>query len=324
MGEVEVHFKRKRTMNGNPTKQRLKIDDISDEEESQSPSVTVQPTNLRLKNNPLFVCSRKTSKEEATSVQSFKYLSDRRIIPHGPADQGATLQFELETEEEKRAARLKKEDPLPTEVEDRDGRIMKVYRGMGSTQAYHTESQQVPKALRSGPARPTNTNLRAVTPIDYQPDICKDYKETGFCGYGDNCIYMHDRGDYKSGWQIERDWNEAQKSKRKFGEQEDFTVKPDGEEIEDDLPFACSICRGDFIDPVVTRCGHYYCEKCALEKWKKGTRCFLCGENTKGIFNSAPKLIARLKKMKKLQRTEREPCSSEENDDNENPDGIIS
>lgn len=23
---------------------------------------------------------------------------------------------------------------------------------------------------------------------DYQPDICKDYKETGFCGFGGECL----------------------------------------------------------------------------------------------------------------------------------------
>jgi hypothetical protein len=39
--------------------------------------------------------------------------------------------------------------------------------------------------------------------FDYQPDICKDYKETGFCSYGDSCKFMHDRGDYKSGWELE-------------------------------------------------------------------------------------------------------------------------
>lgn len=46
--------------------------------------------------------------------------------------------------------------------------------------------------------------LRATSRFDYQPDICKDYKETGFCGYGDNCKFLHDRGDYKSGWQMEK------------------------------------------------------------------------------------------------------------------------
>lgn len=29
-----------------------------------------------------------------------------------------------------------------------------------------------------------------------QPDICKDYKETGFCGFGDSCKFLHDRSDY--------------------------------------------------------------------------------------------------------------------------------
>ena len=24
----------------------------------------------------------------------------------------------------------------------------------------------------------------------------KDYKQTGYCGYGDACKFMHDRGDY--------------------------------------------------------------------------------------------------------------------------------
>ena len=26
---------------------------------------------------------------------------------------------------------------------------------------------------------------------------------SGFCGFGDSCKFMHDRGDYKHGWQLE-------------------------------------------------------------------------------------------------------------------------
>jgi len=40
---------------------------------------------------------------------------------------------------------------------------------------------------------------------DYAPDICKDYKLTGYCGFSDNSNFLHDRSDYKAGWQIERD-----------------------------------------------------------------------------------------------------------------------
>jgi len=37
--------------------------------------------------------------------------------------------------------------------------------------------------LRQGPIR-APAHLRATVRWDYQPDICKDYKETGFCGFG--------------------------------------------------------------------------------------------------------------------------------------------
>lgn len=46
--------------------------------------------------------------------------------------------------------------------------------------------------------------VRSSVRIDYQPDLCKDYKETGFCSYGDACKFLHDRGDYKSGWEMQR------------------------------------------------------------------------------------------------------------------------
>jgi RING finger protein 113A len=54
-----------------------------------------------------------------------------------------------------------------------------------------------------GPQR-VSQFVRTTIRVDYQPDICKDYKETGFCSYGDTCKFLHDRGDYKSGWEIDR------------------------------------------------------------------------------------------------------------------------
>ena len=60
-------------------------------------------------------------------------------------------------------------------------------------------------------------NIRNITRVDYQPDVCKDYRETGYCSFGDSCIFLHDRGDIKMSWQIEKEWeiaklkNEAKK-----------------------------------------------------------------------------------------------------------------
>jgi RING finger protein 113A len=92
--------------------------------------------------------------------------------------------------------------------------------------------------------------------FDYQPDVCKDYKETGYCGFGDSCKFMHDRGDYKTGWQLEQEWDDKQRAlakereNREFMEQHEVVEEQDSD---DDLPFACLICRKDFKSPIVTR-----------------------------------------------------------------------
>ena len=38
-----------------------------------------------------------------------------------------------------------------------------------------------------------------------------------------------------------------------------YEIKDSDEE--DELPFACFICRQPFNNPVVTKCKHYFCEK---------------------------------------------------------------
>lgn len=150
------------------------------------------------------------------------------------------------------------------------------------------------------------SHIRSTIRIDYQPDICKDYRDTGFCGYGDSCKFMHDRGDYKAGWQIEREWDEEQKRKQAAlarGETLDsdesggeYVIESDG----DDLPFACFICREPFETPVETQCKHYFCQACALDRYRKDSKCAACGKQTYGVFNVATKLndmIARRKRQ---------------------------
>ena len=156
--------------------------------------------------------------------------------------------------------------------------------------------------------------MRTTARFDYQPDICKDYKETGFCGFGDTCIYLHDRGDTKTGWQMELEYEEKKKKdeERKSKEMEAFMnsmmcgeVKDgggtapssgagNGDEdgkragAEDGIPFACHLCRGPFADPVVTTCGHYFCEGCMLSRIREaGPGCPVCQKDTHGVLNHA-------------------------------------
>ncbi|CEP03581.1 unnamed protein product (mitochondrion) [Plasmodiophora brassicae] len=141
-------------------------------------------------------------------------------------------------------------------------------------------------------------NLRVITRVDYQPDICKDYKETGYCGYGDSCKFLHDRGDYKSGWQIDREWEAEQQALKARGgaaaDAENYEIH-DGDDDDDNLPFACAICREPFTDPVVTKCMHYFCQACALKRHAAvSTKCAVCKAQTMGIFNTATALVKKL------------------------------
>ncbi|KAI8137371.1 hypothetical protein BJV82DRAFT_635628 [Fennellomyces sp. T-0311] len=167
--------------------------------------------------------------------------------------------------------------------------------------------------MQVGPQR-APANVRVTARFDYQPDVCKDYKETGFCGYGDSCIFLHDRGDYKTGWQLEKEWEEAMKNKTQFGNSNPNQYAISDDSDEEELPFACLICREEFKHPVVTKCGHYFCEQCALDNYKKSPKCYACGAPTSGVFNTAKNMLERLRKKK--ERVDADKSDQEDGDDN--------
>lgn len=159
--------------------------------------------------------------------------------------------------------------------------------------------------------------IRTTSRFDYQPDICKDYKETGFCGYGDTCIYLHDRSNLKSGFALEQEWEEKKrKEKEEKEKQMDLFCKEvsDGVDdpsnghhrggddvgVEDDgLPFACHLCRDTFQEPVVTICNHYFCQSCILIRVQENNdpSCPICNQDTNGVFNFPTKLVNKRKKL---------------------------
>ncbi|PKI83552.1 N-terminal methionine N(alpha)-acetyltransferase NatE [Malassezia vespertilionis] len=164
------------------------------------------------------------------------------------------------------------------------------YRGMSSYSKYTEERDDGSSAKfkAKGPIR-APTNVRTITVVDYQPDVCKDYKETGYCGFGDTCKFLHDRSDYLAGWQMDSVEEAADARAGTFGQGLD-------EEVEEDVPFACLLCRQPFEEPVVTLCGHYFCAKCAIQRYTKTPKCFACGAKTHGLFNAASKILHRMNK----------------------------
>jgi len=185
------------------------------------------------------------------------------------------------------------------------------YKG---TTTYGSFIQKHPdrQAKTVGPVK-APTNVRAITVTDFAPDVCKDYKQTGFCGFGDSCKFLHAREDYKQGWQLDKEWERAGKSGSKPGAKPKDTDLDDEEKLLRDIPFKCIICKGDYKMPMVTKCGHYFCEKCCMTRYMKEKKkgCAQCGADTHGSFGVAKKLKALLEK-KKVREEEREAKEAEE------------
>ena len=70
------------------------------------------------------------------------------------------------------------------------------------------------------------------------------------------------------------------------------------------IPFKCIICKEDYKRPVVTRCNHYFCERCAMTRYMKEKKkgCANCGADTGGTFNVARKLNELLEKKRKREK----------------------
>ncbi|KAJ2966713.1 hypothetical protein NUW58_g10598 [Xylaria curta] len=176
------------------------------------------------------------------------------------------------------------------------------------------------------------TNIRTVTTTDFAPDVCKDYKQTGFCGFGDNCKFLHMREDYKQGWQLDRDWENVTKGKKNMGGKVVASANRDAKSDDVDdadeamlekIPFACILCKGPYKEPIVTRCGHYFCLPCALQQYRKDPGCAACGSGTNGVFNTAKTLKRLLEKKKARQERKRQAAieAGEEVPDDEEEQG---
>ena len=251
--------------------------------------------------------SNETNEENDSNDESFRvsYKSKKSGEREGPEDMGATSTVQTETDKALDAQTIF-ERSLEVNKELKGKEDDHIYRGINNYTQYVTK-KDTPQGnassgyVRKGPVRAPE-NIRSTVRWDYQPDLCKDYKETGYCGFGDSCIFLHDRSDYKSGWQLEMET--LNKDKANDEDLNKYVIQEDN-----DLPFKCLICRQSFDTPVVTKCKHYFCEKCALNHFKKSSRCYVCGNQTMGVFNTAKEIIKRLKVEN--------PCDATTDDNNE-------
>ena len=72
------------------------------------------------------------------------------------------------------------------------------------------------------------------------------------------------------------------------------------------IPFAYIIYQKSYTNPVVTKCKHYSCESCALQRYRKTPSCAACGVGTAGVFNGAKSLRKLLDKKRERAKKKKE------------------
>ena len=146
----------------------------------------------------------------------------------------------------------------------------------------------------TGKFGPQRVVLPASVTFDYQQDICKDYKDSGYCGFGDSCKFLHDRSGGDSGWKLDRQFQDqakraARENLLRFDRRAPCDEEGSAAEAEKvDTSQACGSCKRAWSECETagcrTTCGHYFCESCFLRE--SVATCKSCGKPTNGIFNA--------------------------------------
>lgn len=299
----------------------------SDDSYTSSEDESGHKIKRRKKNTGAVTVSSKNAASSIADHTTTKYTADRNTTIKSSNDATKTINWYDENATDALSTKnLLGSTRAAPSAEAADG----TYKGLANQSSFIQKNPNAPTRV-VGPVK-APTNIRTITVTDFAPDVCKDYKQTGFCGFGDNCKYLHAREDYKAGWQLDKEWENVTKGKKVIGGTKIASAnRGEGEEDSDDddarlenIPFACVICKDKYKDPVVTKCGHYFCESCALKRYRKDPSCAICGAGTGGVFNVAKNLKKLLdKKRERAARLRQkaidagEEVSEEEEEDGE-------
>lgn len=319
--------KSKSTLRKRPATPPPTTSDTDSSEYSSTEDESGRQIKRRRKNKGVVGASSIISKPPETleDLDAVKFAADRSATIESTND--ATKQSNWYDEADKDALSAKsllgttRAKPLPSS--ETDGNGAGTYKGAAGYQSFIQRNPNAP-SRQIGPVK-APTNIRTITVTDFAPDVCKDYKQTGFCGFGDTCKFLHAREDYKQGWELDRDWEIGTKGKKSggqtvasannrsaaVGKKEDENEDAEDEAALEKIPFACIICKKPYKNPIVTKCSHYFCEDCALARYRKNPACAACGAGTGGVFNGAKGLKKLLDRKRERARRRKEAQKEE-------------
>lgn len=261
---------------------------------------------LKTKENILSIIETNEKQEEETILQKKRRKDEKKKkenqisqvnIKETNEKAKTTSESEEEDEEEDEIEKVKRQIKMEKKGEEGEEGEDKEYKGRNYYKRHINKSEidmNNHKYLGNlGPMK-ANTTIKASSQIDYSRGICKDYKVSGVCGYGDGCIFLHDRTEYKSSYEIDIELKrkEILKKKREIeglsfalssNNNKDSIVNMEDNENKKEV---CRICSKRYINPVETICKHVFCEGCALRNYSKSKKCFVCNKDVNGIFNS--------------------------------------
>ena len=137
-------------------------------------STVVHPTR-KIHGNLLSAGTKRTAsqrRDDDTGAEEVeKDGPDVKWTAEGSHINAALEILEGDEAEEMLAKKRKKENSDDEDIPD-DG----LYRGQKAYQSHIKKSKEIPKSMRVGPQRASGSTIRTVTIVDYQPDVCKDYK----------------------------------------------------------------------------------------------------------------------------------------------------
>ena len=173
---VPFFKKKKGTRPATARRRSASPDHMSSMPGSSTLKSTVVLPNRRAASNLLSAGTKRTTSQRDELDESVKDGPDVKWTAEGSHVNQALDILAGDEAEELLAKRRRKERLDAGEVDEPapdDGQ----YHGKSAYRTHIKKTTETPKAMRVGPQRSANT-IRTVTIVDYQPDVCKDYKGT--------------------------------------------------------------------------------------------------------------------------------------------------